>query len=576
MNPYDERRLIDEVIYLHSLWHQGPPQAPPPPNPILTPTQLYNNTIPFASDHHISKPLNPYFNASPWHLNPHRQHPPPIPLAPAHTGSLPPTSNNKKKKNKNKKNKARDRPRSPGLEWPCPAPSDPPSTGWPAPKKPRLEAPAVSPEEKERLGALRAQNKASQALRGFILNGDDDDCDDDDDDYDDAELEEYEGFFLRIFKEDDELRSYYQRRFENGEFCCLVCDAVGKKNSGKKYKDCVGLLQHAKSVLRTVKKLAHRAFGQAVCKVLGWDIDQLPVIAMKGEPLGSNLKIMPSNSEDEVKENADDGEGGTCKQNGKVVSMENNDQPDEECVNGVEQSIVGCSVIEKDLDNKDENLDEKILDIRFESGEGGAMTKASLEYCDSNAGWVFKNSNSDSSSTASVWPLFQTNSSHCTSSLSAEEQANVAVQQLQHKALKAYKKYLVANADSDSDDEDSNEEDEDDVSDHSPEKHEDFKFFLSLFTEDSDLRIYYENNNSKGDFYCLVCGAIGKKVWKKFKDCIALLQHSTAVKRTKRKQAHRAYSQVICKVLGWDIERLPTIVLKDQPLSSSLEGSTKL
>ena len=152
----------------------------------------------------------------------------------------------------------------------------------------------------------------------------------------------------------------------------------------------------------------------------------------------------------------------------------------------------------------------------------------------------------------------------------------MAVQQLQQKALKAYKKYLVANADSDSDDDDSNEEDEDDVSDHSPEKHEDFKFFLSLFTEDSDLRIYYENNNSKGDFYCLVCGAIGKKVWKKFKDCIALLQHSTSVKRTKRKQAHRAYSQVICKVLGWDIDRLPTIVLKDQPLSSSLEGSTKL
>ncbi|MED6195140.1 hypothetical protein PIB30_035276 [Stylosanthes scabra] len=466
MNPYDERRLIDEVIYLHSLWHQGPPQTPPPPpppNPILTPTQLSNcNNILFPSQHYFPKPHAPHFNWSPSHLNPHHQHPPPIPLAPPHTGSLLPASNNKRKKKKNKNNKGRGRPRSPGLEWPCPAPPDPTSTGWPAPKKPRLEAPAVSPEEKERLAALQAQNKASQAFKEFMLNCDDSDCDDiDDEDDDDVELEEYEEYFLRIFKEDDELRSYYQRRFENGEFCCLVCDAVGKKNSGKKYKDCVSLLQHAKSVLRTLKKGAHRAFAQAVCKVFGWDIDHLPVIATTRKPLGSTLNIRPSNAEDEVKGNADDGEGGTCKQHGKV-SLENNDQPVEERVCEGEQSVIGCSIIQSDLDKKDENLDEKILDIKFESGEGGAMTKASLEHCDSDAGWVCKNPNTDSSSTASVWPLFETNSSHCTSSLSEEENASVAVQKLQHKALKVAEKYLVANAGSDSDDDDSDEEDEDD------------------------------------------------------------------------------------------------------------------
>ena len=150
----------------------------------------------------------------------------------------------------------------------------------------------MSPEEKERLVALQAQNKASQALREFLL-----DDDDDEDDDDDGEWEEFEGFFVRIFMEDDGLRRYYQRCYESGEFCCLVCGAVGKKNSGKKFKDCVGLIQHSMSILRTVKKRAHRAFGLAVCKVLGWDIDRLPTIVMKGEPLGSSVKIKPSEAE---------------------------------------------------------------------------------------------------------------------------------------------------------------------------------------------------------------------------------------------------------------------------------------
>lgn len=102
---------------------------------------------------------------------------------------------------------------------------------------------------------------------------------------------------------------------------------------------------------------------------------------------------------------------------------------------------------------------------------------------------------------------------------------------------------------------------------------EEFKFFLRLFTEDSDLRKYYENNNREGDFYCLVCGGIRKKMWKWFKDCIALLRHSMTIKKTKRKKAHKPYSHVICKVLGWDINRLPAIVLKGEFLGSSLTGS---
>ena len=40
------------------------------------------------------------------------------------------------------------------------------------------------------------------------------------------------------------------------------------------------------------------------------------------------------------------------------------------------------------------------------------------------------------------------------------------------------------------------------------------------------------------------------------------------------KKAIRAYAQVICKVVGWDIDQMPAIVLKD--LDSSLAGSRKL
>ena len=71
----------------------------------------------------------------------------------------------------------------------------------------------------------------------------------------------------------------------------------------------------------------------------------------------------------------------------------------------------------------------------------------------------------------------------------------------------------------------------------------------------------------------MVCGGIGKKVWKRFKDCLGLLQHSTAISNTKKKQAHRAFGKVVCKVLGWDIDRLPTIVSKGEPLGQSLAKS---
>ncbi|KVI02162.1 hypothetical protein Ccrd_019558 [Cynara cardunculus var. scolymus] len=49
----------------------------------------------------------------------------------------------------------------------------------------------------------------------------------------------------------------------------------------------------------------------------------------------------------------------------------------------------------------------------------------------------------------------------------------------------------------------------------------------------------------------------------KFKDCIALVQHSISIAKTKKLRSHRAYGQVVCKVLGWDIDRLPSSIVAD-------------
>ncbi|CAA0816044.1 Unknown protein [Striga hermonthica] len=89
--------------------------------------------------------------------------------------------------------------------------------------------------------------------------------------------EEY-SFFYKVFKEDTELREYYEKNFVRGEFGCLVCGALGGKKTGKKYKGCLALVQHSINIAKTKKKTAHRAFGLAVCKVLSWDINELSSI----------------------------------------------------------------------------------------------------------------------------------------------------------------------------------------------------------------------------------------------------------------------------------------------------------
>lgn len=142
----------------------------------------------------------------------------------------------------------------------------------------------ASEEERARHSALKLQYKALNAFREFLAKSGSD-SDDDEDYLVDNGGEKYQ-FFLRVFMEDSELRRYYEENFEGGEFCCLVCGGLGKKNSGKRFKSCLGLVQHSVAVSKSESNDSHRALAQVICTVLGWDFDRLPVIVLKGEPLG--------------------------------------------------------------------------------------------------------------------------------------------------------------------------------------------------------------------------------------------------------------------------------------------------
>lgn len=176
----------------------------------------------------------------------------------------------------------------------------------------------------------------------------------------------------------------------------------------------------------------------------------------------------------------------------------------------------------------------------------------------------------DPPSSAFEWPVLKLNPAPATRLPTAEEQARFDATQVQQKALRAAQEFFV---DSESDDDDcggGSDDDEDDFMDEEDES-EEYKFFVKVFEEDGELRGFYERNCESGEFCCLVCGGIGKKVGKRFKGCVALVQHSNGIAKTKKRRAHRAFAQVVCKVLGWDIDRLPT-----SGLSSAKSGECQV
>ncbi|CAL5342035.1 unnamed protein product [Camellia sinensis] len=262
MDPYYEQRLRDEVLYLHSLWHLGPPTNPNPnPNPNLTHHQNPSTHL------HLSNPTQ---------------------------------FKKEKKKKKNKKHKRgkkgkSDPPWISDIEWPCKTPSEiSSSSGWPVLN---LQLGRIirmpSANEQARFAATQAQQKALKASQEFFAaakdsDGEEDDDSDDDDLMDEDGNEEY-SFFMKMFTEDGELRGFYEKNCEGGDFSCLVCEGIGKK-IGKRFKGCVALVQHSVSIAKTKKKQAHRALAQVICKVLGWNIDRLPTIVLSlGDPLSRSL-----------------------------------------------------------------------------------------------------------------------------------------------------------------------------------------------------------------------------------------------------------------------------------------------
>ncbi|KAL3635375.1 hypothetical protein CASFOL_019922 [Castilleja foliolosa] len=262
MDPFYEQRLRDEVIYLHSLWHQGPPR------PAAAPPSLHSLR----------------------HQNP------PRPTAPASFHLQPSQATQFKKKNKKKpkkkpNNTAPEPNSSPGLEWAVFAPPpSPPADIWPSSEaKPDPKPVTLSAKDQSISAVKHAHQHALKTVADFFkYNNANDDSDSDsiegisDEDgesmdEDGGESEEYK-LFSDVFNLDNELSNYYVKNFAKGEFTCLVCGALGGKKMGKKYKGCLALVQHSVTIAKTKKRRAHRAFGQTVCKVLGWDINDLSTI----------------------------------------------------------------------------------------------------------------------------------------------------------------------------------------------------------------------------------------------------------------------------------------------------------
>ncbi|KAL7087539.1 hypothetical protein ACP275_13G073300 [Erythranthe tilingii] len=507
MDPQYEQRLRDEVIYLHSLWHQGPPRS----------------AAAAAARHHLHPANNTQFKKV------------------RNRGAR-----NKKNTANNPDAAAPEPISSPGIEWKCPTPPPPASaSGWPslaAKPGPNPLLP-VSPEDQLKSAARRAHHHAIRAVHEFFRSNSDGDSDaidssSDEDDDDDESMDEDCGrgeysFFFNLFKEDAELRDYYAKNFAKGEFSCLVCGAVGGKKMGKKYTGCLPLVQHSISIGKTKKKKkAHKAFALAVCKVLSWDIDRLPAIV-------SSLSDKSGEAEGNGKNNVDFVEGDTVE--GK------NDNADQE--SGL--------VVTGNLSNGDD-------------GHMNSLTCPSPEW---------KLPTPPLAEAASGWPSWKAKTDpKPIPPISPEDQLISAARHAHQNAINVVRDFFRCNNnddDSDAMDCSSDEDDDDDDSSNEDDARDEYNFFFKVFKEDAELRECYEKNFAKGEFSCLVCGAIGgKKMGKKYTGCLALVQHSIATGKTKKKRAHKAFALAVCKVLSWDIDQLQTIASLLSDKSGETEGNS--
>ncbi|XP_010537727.1 PREDICTED: uncharacterized protein LOC104812320 [Tarenaya hassleriana] len=164
----------------------------------------------------------------------------------------------------------------------------------------------------------------------------------------------------------------------------------------------------------------------------------------------------------------------------------------------------------------------------------------------------------------SGWREFRPNPSKKPRKFPPEELAKLMNNKLQNGILQACREFFAGK---------SNEyggygsEDGEGDDDQSPENvsSAEFEFFSRTFDQNGELKQYYEKNARNGEFWCLACGGGGgEKSLRKFKSCLALVQHSLTIHKTGMRTAHRAYAQVICNVLGWDV---------NNPVASSQKDS---
>lgn len=141
-------------------------------------------------------------------------------------------------------------------------------------KKPQEIQQVMSVEEHAKTAVLHMQQNASEALKGSFAKDTAGSVDEIEENGDENLSEELE-VVSRLFSENVELKSYYEKNFEGGDFICLVCCAATDKKLIKRFKHCHGLVQHSTKVPK-MKIRAHKAFARLLCELLGWDFDRLP------------------------------------------------------------------------------------------------------------------------------------------------------------------------------------------------------------------------------------------------------------------------------------------------------------
>lgn len=174
----------------------------------------------------------------------------------------------------------------PDTPWPCdPTPPQDPEAdsswtwGQPADPPPQPAAAAAAPPH--------PQATAVRSCRAFF---------EEHVDYENEDGEEQEGegnaarFFAELLGGNAALRGFYEAEREKGQFLCLVCEGTGAR-IGKRFAGCAALVQHAGSVARTKRRLAHRAFADAVGRLFGWGAGRTapPLVSMFSRPPGYML-----------------------------------------------------------------------------------------------------------------------------------------------------------------------------------------------------------------------------------------------------------------------------------------------